>query len=492
MSITRRNYIVVQSNNRHIGALAQDFTACLQPYNKNMFMKQFFITTALGVLCAFTMQAQLVVQSGAVLKTTGGATITLNNTSLVNDGTINQQPGEGKFLFTGNLDNTISGSTPPLFDIIEIAKTGTAKISLLQNINIGNTVNFTSGLIDMASNNILMQPNALLNGETENSRITATGNGYIEITDLLAAPSAKNLGNLGAVISSLQNLGSTTIRRGHTSQVNGINAGSSIFRYFDITPTNNTNLNATLRLNYFDAELNSLPENSLVLWKSTNTTTWINMGFDSRDATINYVEKTGLADFSRWTLSSLTNPLPVNFILFNVACNNTSASIMWTTAQEQNTSKFDIEKSSDGIVFTTIGTVPAAGNSNIEKTYYFTDNNNSTATTFYRIAETDRNGRIQYTAINRLHCGTITDYFKVWPNPAQQVLFANLYAEMALPVTFKIVDSKGALVLLQKNNLAKGSNQLNINISLLASGIYQMIAEWDNGKNYKTTKLIKQ
>ncbi|MBK7557759.1 MAG: hypothetical protein IPI54_05440 [Chitinophagaceae bacterium] len=84
-----------------------------------------------SILAITCLQAQnvLKVQPGAVIKTTGGALITLQNMNLDNDGTINQSAGEGKFLFTGTSDNTISGTITPLFDILEIGKTGTAKIS---------------------------------------------------------------------------------------------------------------------------------------------------------------------------------------------------------------------------------------------------------------------------------------------------------------------------------------------------------------------------
>jgi hypothetical protein len=80
--------------------------------------------------------------------------------------------------------------------------------------------------------------------------------------------------------------------------------GSSIQRYYDILPSNNTALNAKLRFKYFDAELNGYDENTMALWKSSDMINWSKQGFTYRDATNNYVEKTGIADFSRWTLST--------------------------------------------------------------------------------------------------------------------------------------------------------------------------------------------
>src|SRR5690606_3076738 len=110
------------------------------------------------VVLQITAQNVLKIEPGAELKTTGGVVITLQNMDLVNDGTINQLPGEGKFRFSGSVNNSISGANTPLFDVMEIAKTSSAKVSLQNNINIGSSINFTSGLIDLNNYNILMAP----------------------------------------------------------------------------------------------------------------------------------------------------------------------------------------------------------------------------------------------------------------------------------------------------------------------------------------------
>ena len=72
----------------------------------------------LAAICIITttiVPAQNVfkVTSGAVIKTTGGAVITLQDMNLENDGIINQLPGEGVFKFTGTQNNSISGTSAP-------------------------------------------------------------------------------------------------------------------------------------------------------------------------------------------------------------------------------------------------------------------------------------------------------------------------------------------------------------------------------------------
>jgi Secretion system C-terminal sorting domain len=148
---------------------------------------------------------------------------------------------------------------------------------------------------------------------------------------------AVNPGNLGAVITSAQNLGSTTIRRGHIAASNVVASKPSINRYFDITPTNNTGLNATLRFNYFDAELNGRTEAWLGLWRSNdNGNTWTGAGFGTRDAVANFVQQTGINSFSRWTLSD--NDFPTG--VFDVFADGTTGIKLWPnpTANDLNVS----------------------------------------------------------------------------------------------------------------------------------------------------------
>lgn len=119
----------------------------------------------------------------------------------------------------------------------------------------------------------------------------------------------------------MQNLGNVIIKRGHRSQSIGFGIDASVFRYYDILPANNTNINAILRFNYFNAEVNGLNENSLQLFSNMNNTNWSNLGFTSKDATVNFVESSGINPFSRFTLSAGKSSVIVN-------CTN-DASAVW-------------------------------------------------------------------------------------------------------------------------------------------------------------------
>lgn len=439
------------------------------------------------ILIVFSSNAQLQIAAGTNWKGTIGTYVVLDSVGLQHDAA--SASLDNIFKFTGNTNTFISGATLPLFTNVEVALTGTSKIVLQRAINVSANISFQSGLLDLNNNNIDLGTTGSVTGESETTRVISPGGGYIQIINVLNAPSSTNPGNLGAIFTSTQNLGSTVIRRGHQSQTNAGGAGSSVSRYFDIGPANNSGLNATLRFSYFDAELNSLDENGIVLWRSTNTTSWTNQGFTSRNTATNYVEKTGIDAFSRWTLSSINNPLPVQFVLFNAKCENGNVILNWTTAQEFNSGYFNVERRADGNRWTVVGTKPAAGSSNVDRSYSFSDNSPQ-PNGIYRIAEYDVNGDVKYTSVIRTDCNLKYDW-KVWPNPVVENFWLSINTTAESKITIKVYDSKGALVGMQQNNLLPGNNLLNIDMKKMAAGTYQILANWNNGQIQKAVKIIK-
>jgi hypothetical protein len=266
-------------------------------------MKSFLLLLLAGGLSIqIRAQGSLQITPGTTLKSTGGVYIVLNNTHLKNDGSFQQSSGDGILKFTGNTDVTLSGNGTSAFDHLLLVKDGSA-LTLQKNITVLTKVNFGGGLLNLGNSILDLGSNGVLENESADSRLHGSGTGYVQVNTVLNAPSMVNPGNLGAVITSSANLGNTVIRRGHTAQTNLPGSSGSILRYYEIAPANNTNLNGILRLHYADAELNGLNGAALDLWKSSDNSTWSHVGSDARDVTLNYVEKTGVNDFSRWTLA---------------------------------------------------------------------------------------------------------------------------------------------------------------------------------------------
>lgn len=437
---------------------------------------------------ANTISAQLVVSAGAQLYVQGNAQLTLENTDLVNNGSFTA--GTGTISFTGNSSSYISGNQPLQFYKLEINKTAGNSVSLQKMTGVTQQVSFISGFLDLNTYDIDLGTTGVLTGEQETSRIIGANGGQVLFSTILNAPVAVNPANLGAIISSSKNLGNVIIKRGHKSQINSYGLGNSVLRYFDTQPANNNGLNAVLRFQYFDGELNGLIESNLVFWKSTDSIHWINESFTTRNTTSNYVEKTGIPSFARWTLSSINNPLPVKISLFNLKCEGNKVVLNWKTSQEQNSSHFIIERSIDSRNWAGIGNIPAASNSNTEKNYLFTDND-PLQNGYYRIVQYDLDGKFSYTNMIRSSCGTKED-FKIWPNPFRDKIFISITAESSSVVTMKLFDSKGALVKKQDITILNGMNQVTMELASLPAGAYHLLVDWNNGERKRTALLIKQ
>lgn len=291
----------------------------------------------------------MTITPGTTFKTTGGVVITLQDVNLVTDAPVTQLPGEGIFRFTGSANTTISGSTIPLLNQVELAKTGGARLSLQQTVRVGTSVNFSGGLLDIGNAQVQLEPTALLLNESETSRITTTGSGTVRITTNLNAPNGANPGNIGLSITSLQNLGSVTIARGH-SAINLSSVGRpSVNRVFDVVPAINTNLDATLRFTYFDAELNGRTEGQLSLWRSSDNANWTGTGFSGRDGAANWVQLNGLAAISRWWTATDIN-FPTN--VFDLLPDN-KPHLLWpnpATAQLPVNLRFSVRKRTEATV----------------------------------------------------------------------------------------------------------------------------------------------
>ena len=114
-------------------------------------------------------------------------------------------------------------------------------------------------------------------------------------------------------------------------------------------------------------------------------------------------------------------PLPVHFKSFNA--NRTSASnvsISWTTAMEQNSKGFNVQKNVGG-EWKTIAFVFSQtedGNSSSDLTYSFKDANNEKGITQYRIQQVDLDGNAKYSDIRAIRGEGTAAKIVVYPNPS--------------------------------------------------------------------------
>ncbi len=111
-------------------------------------------------------------------------------------------------------------------------------------------------------------------------------------------------------------------------------------------------------------------------------------------------------------------PLPVELFSFNANVCENSVCVTWITASETNNDYFTIEKSDDGVSFDEIATVAGAGNSIRMLNYEITDDQPYQGTSYYRLKQTDFDGRFKYFKMVAVNFNKSSDFsFGIFPNP---------------------------------------------------------------------------
>lgn len=117
---------------------------------------------------------------------------------------------------------------------------------------------------------------------------------------------------------------------------------------------------------------------------------------------------------------------PVELIDFKVAGENRKAVLSWATATESGSEAFIIERSTDGgRNFRPLGQVNAAGSSQSTKTYQFIDEQPASGEQFYRLRQTDLDGRFTIYGPLRFQRGEGTKAVLIYPNPVVDQLVVN-------------------------------------------------------------------
>ncbi len=164
---------------------------------------------------------------------------------------------------------------------------------------------------------------------------------------------------------------------------------------------------------------------------------------------------------------------PVTLLTFNAKRNGTVNSISWSTSQELNSQYFAIERSSDGIHFTQIGRLAAAGNSSIQRSYQFIDPSPLKGINYYRLLIVDIDNSIKYSLVRNVKNLGLSN-FTIYPNPVKAKLLIDIDIEKADRGEIIITDINGKNVYRSQVDLQPGINTIPVDVTRFAKGTYFM------------------
>jgi len=163
---------------------------------------------------------------------------------------------------------------------------------------------------------------------------------------------------------------------------------------------------------------------------------------------------------------------PVKLVSFSASPYNDSVAVSWTTASEKNNAYFTVEKSSDGIHWQTVSTMPGAGNSNALINYTSYDNAPFEGTSYYRLKQTDTDGHYSYSEVAAVNFNDAVA-FQLFPNPTSSDL--HLKVASSLTYTVSCVSISGESIALSP--VSQFFNETVYDVSGLSSGMYFLIIQ---------------
>jgi uncharacterized repeat protein (TIGR01451 family) len=165
----------------------------------------------------------------------------------------------------------------------------------------------------------------------------------------------------------------------------------------------------------------------------------------------------------------LLAPVPLTLLSFRgmTDASGKNALLSWETAEERNTSYFEVQSGTDGIRFEPAGTVRAQGSGNGNYRYLKSLQQDLT---YFRLKMVDIDGAFTYSPVVKVKASAATKPISILNNPVTDILQVNI-ADVSLSGTMAfVIDSKGAVV--KQFILQSGIQQLSV--KNLSSGLYYL------------------
>lgn len=356
-------------------------------------------------------------------------------------------------------------------------------------VNNPQWVTITNGLNpDMQLDTLVMQDGNLAIGNNninidwlagESNQSYVTGQGTLTTQDTVNNQTT-NPGNLGAKITTTEDLWNMTVVRGHTSPISWVLADTR----YQLTPENSQTQPANVSIvRTVTARENLLPSDPSVFSAFQEDNTFQFGQIPSTSDTLNdEIVIISLADITqRLSYGYLWDPLSIQLSELAANCEEWRVTVNRTTATETNSSHFTVYRSYNGVDRQAIGTVPASGNSSQPQNYSFEyyETSPDNASIYVYLSETDNDGaeemhynkKVTYNCsddiqVNNLH---------IYPVPSSD---GNITVEIASTKTqesqIHIYDMLGRVVYQDDLQLYKGKTQAYLQLSSLAAGQYMV------------------
>ncbi|MBJ6110798.1 hypothetical protein JAO73_17370 [Hymenobacter sp. BT523] len=459
--------------------------------------------TLLLALPALSGSAQALTNDGATITVQAGATIyveggvknnagsTLANAGtvqltgdLTNAGTLNSS---GLLLFAGTTNQTFApgAATVASLTLNNTGASGQRTLALPADLTVTSALTLQSGLLRTAPAAMLTLPNgATLSGEAPgryvqgNLRIVrAAGSGLLDFGHGFAL----NRSGLGQVaVTRTAGLLTDNLSRGinfTTPALKGID------RIWTVETAVAPAAPVEVVLQWLADDDNGLTSfASAQAWRADVGSALWGPASAQQAATVSGSTRSfsfSTAALGRLTVSNAANPLPVELSAFTAEhAGDYDGLLRWTTASEKNNDHFDVEASTDGLVFRRIGTVKGHGSTAQPQSYQLLDKDlarYAADVVYYRLRQVDADGSAAFSPMRSLKVAAPLGLAATAaPNPfGAHGTALSVRTATAGPATLQLFDALGRALLRRALDLPAGFTSVALpELGELATGPY--------------------
>ncbi len=281
----------------------------------------------------------------------------------------------------------------------------------------------------------------------------------------------------------------------------------SKLEYWEISSDNqaSTNDDAKLSLSwrgYSEVSASATVRDSLLVaqyinnggfrWEVPGTPSWVTGNTSGADSLFGYVTSNAATNNynfpeRRFTLGSFSkfNALPVKLLYFTAIADGSKVRLNWEAANEQETVKYDVERSLNASNYSRISTVMSRQLA--QSAYIDFDNSPVKGWNYYRLKIFDKLGHFTYSPVRPVKFEKGLEQVRIFPVPAATVLNIQLPTSYVNQAMLQVFAADGKFIA----SLKPAANMVVLNVQPLAAGTYFLqIIKTDGDK--ETFRFVKQ
>jgi G8 domain len=360
------------------------------------------------------------------------------------------------------------------------------------DLNVASYLQFSSGKINLGNHNLILESNLSVTGADNNSYVVTNGTGSL---------TRKSIGNTATAfpVGTTTTYDSVSIKNTGTTDDFSVNVSSTldafspmptkyIQRQWNISEAvaggSDVSLSLTCAASVPSINFDAASPIEIGHYQSTNTWERVTATMSSSVATANHVTSFSPLAFVIINQSAV---LPVELIDFKGVANGKQNKLIWSTAYEQDTKCFIMERSNSYGNFKSLDLVAATGHFNQPQWYQWSDNAPNPLS-MYRLKIMDLNGSFEYSKVISVE-NAGGNAMTMIPNFGSNEWTVRLTNVPFGAGTLSIFDMQGKLYQVQNIENQNITTDIKLSINNLMNGHYILICNISG--QFLSQKLIK-